>query len=323
MFLLSLAVLSSAAFADDEVQIGVLRFSSSTVDVGTEQATIMGDVVTQRLSMSDAFSVIGYGEIAALTEGQRFQSTGYVSTKNAIQIGKAAGCRYIVTGNVTQLKMKASSSGVAIIGAFGSHKEEATAAADINIVDVEAESVVASFSESSQATQSGSYGALGGFGGGESDLNGMLQAAISDLATKLCLRIRDTVGDPVTVTTASAKEVTLGIGSMGGANKGSLFRIITGTPGREQTIAVVKVNNATTERSTASLADKNSGNLSLVRKGDKIMPTDSSELKALQKGKKFVKSRPKESTGDSANIEELLKETSTKKTRRTTTKRAK
>lgn len=299
--------LASVAFADDdEIRVGVLRFQSSTVDVGSDQATIIGDVFTQRLAMSDALSVLSHGEITSLTEGQKISMSGYISNKNAAKIGELVECKYIVAGTVTNLKMKSSSSGVAFIGAFGSHKEEATAAADIRVIDVETGEVIASFSDSSRATQSGSYVGIAGIGGGASDINGMQQAAISELATKLSFRVRDAVGDPVTVVSASSKEVTLGVGSMGGAAKGSLYRIYTGTPEKEQTLAVVKVSSTQTERSTATLADKNSGSLSLVRKGDKIAPTDSDELKALQKGKKFVKKRPQEKASDK-DIDSLLK----------------
>lgn len=292
---LALALLvGGTAFADDDIRVGVLRFSSSTVDVGSEQAAIIGEVFTQRLAMADTLSIVGYEELASLAAGKRLQTTGYFSTKNAAQIGQLAECKYIVAGNITDLKMKSSSSGIHFIGSFGSHKEEASAAADIRVIDVETGDAIATFSEKSRAAQSGSYVGIAGVSSGQSDLNGMQQAAISELATKICVRVRDVVGDPVVVTNASAKSVTLGIGNVGGAAKGSLFRIYTGNANRGQTLAVVKVSNADSETSTAALADKNSGNLSLVRKGDKIVPTDADELKALQKGKKFAKSRPKE-----------------------------
>ena len=125
------------------------------------------------------------------------------------------------------------------------------------------------------------------------------------------MKTRDVLGDPATVKAASSKEVTLNVGTMGGAGEGVMFRIYAGSGKREQNLAVVKVKSAQTEQSTAVIADKNSGNLSLVRKGDKIALVDSNELKSLQKGKKFAKSRPKEG-GSSELLEEL--ESSTKKT---------
>ena len=298
--------------SSEEISIGIMRFQSSTVDVGSDQASIVGDVFTQRLAMSEALTVLGQGELMSAAAEAKVSTTGYVSNKNAAKIGKIAGCKYIISGTVTNLKMKASSTGVAFIGAFGSHKAEASAAADIKIIDVETGEVMESFNESTRASQSGSYVGIGGVSNAETDLNGMQQAAISNLATKMSLRTRSILGDPVTVTKASAKEITLGIGTMGGAAEGILFRIYTGSGKREQTLAVVKVKNAQTEQSTAVLADKNCGNLSLVKKGDYIALTDSDEVKALQKGKKFAKSRPKEKDS-SEDIDELL---SGKKTKR-------
>ena len=86
------------------------------------------------------------------------------------------------------------------------------------------------------------------------------------------------------------------------------LRIYTGSGKSEQNIAVVKVKSSQTEESTAVSAGKNCGNIALVRNGDKVALVDGDDLKALQKSKKFVKSRPKDK--DSAGSAE---DTSTKK----------
>lgn len=322
-FLVALCVMSlclcSPALAEDnqEITVGVLRFQSSTVDVLSDQAAIVGDVFTQRLAMSENMNVLGQSELNSAADEAKISMSGYVSNKNAAKIGQIAGCKYIIAGTVTNLKMKSSSSGVAFIGSFGSHKAEATAAADIRVIDVETGEVMESFSESSKASQSGSHVGIAGFGSGQSDINGMQQAAISNLATKMSLKTRNILGDPATVKTAGAKEVTLNIGTMGGAGEGVMFRIYTGSGKAERNLAVVKVKSAQTEQATAVIADKNSGNLSLVRKGDNIALIDADELKSLQKGKKFAKSRPKESSSAS-DLEELMSSTKSKKSKRTT-----
>ena len=175
-FLVALCVvlcLCAGAYADEEITVGIMRFQSSTVDVGSDQASIVGDVFTQRLAMSEAMSVLGQGELTSAASEAKISMTGYVSNKNAAKIGQIAGCKYIIVGTVTNLKMKASSSGVAFIGAFGSHKAEADAAAEIRIIDVETGEVVDSFSESTHASQSGSYVGIAGFGSGQSDINGI------------------------------------------------------------------------------------------------------------------------------------------------------
>ena len=312
-----LVLTSCAAFAEDEeVKVGILAFQSSTVDVGQGQAEIIGDVFTQRMEMCDVIEVFGRGDMTTAASEAKVSMTGHISNKNAAKIGAAAGCKYVIAGTVTNLKMKASTSGVAIIGAFGSHKEEATAAADMRIIDVETGDVVESIAESTKASQSGSYAGIAGGYSGETDLNGMQQAAIADLATRLCLKFREFIGDPVTVKSAGAKSITLGIGTMGGANKDTFFRVFTGDSKRGQTLAVVKVSEAGSEQATAVIAGKNCGNLSLVQKGDKIALIDSDELKALQKGKKFAKSRPREKGTSEEDIDELLSGTK-KKSKRT------
>ena len=59
-------------------------------------------------------------------------------------------------------------------------------------------------------------------------------------------------------------------------------------------IAVVKIIKVQPEFSMASLAAKGAGNLSLVKRGDKIFPVAQDEMQEMIKNKVFPKSRPKE-----------------------------
>ena len=113
------------------------------------------------------------------------------------------------------------------------------------------------------------------------------------------------------------KDIVISLGMSGGAQLGSLYRVyvdgreIHGPDGNSlghemNDIAVVKITKLQPEFSTAVIAAKGAGNLSLVRKGDKIFPVAQDEMQQMIKEKVFPKSRPKEVKLDS-DLEEFLK----------------
>ena len=63
-------------------------------------------------------------------------------------------------------------------------------------------------------------------------------------------------------------------------------------------IAVVKIIKVQQEFSTAAIASKKTGSLSLIRKGDKIFPVDKTEMQAMIDNKVFSTTRPRSSNID-------------------------
>lgn len=302
--LILLSIFTVNALAAEKVRIGVLRFQTSVADVDPSQAAAIGDFFTQMLGTADAVSVLGREQLTSIATENKIAISGYIQNDIAAEIGRLAECRYVVVGIVTDFTKKASSSGVWIAG---SHKEEAHAAADIRVIDVETERVVLSTSEEGHASQSGSYVSIYGISSGSAELSGMEAGAISELASKLNLRVREALtGDTARVTNKTAKSVTIDLGTLAGSRQGALYRIYTGSGSNEKNIAVVKVSEAKSEYSTAT-PEKNAGNFSLVRKGDKVYPINSEELKALTKRKAFVKTRPAEESSSSSRIDDMLK----------------
>ena len=304
--LLIVLCFSVVAFAEtgEKIRVGVLKFQSSGADVEAYYSNQIGEIFTQRLAMSDGLSVMGSEQLTAIATENKIPLSGYFSKDTAIEIGKLAECDYVVVGTVTNFKMKATASGVWIAA---SHKEEANAEADVRVYNVKTGETVLSDTETGRASQGGSYVAISIFSGGSSELSGMQSGAISELTSKLSIRVREALtGETPKVTAKSAKEVTIDIGTIGGAAKGVLYRIYVGSGKKEQNLAVVKVKDAKSDYCTAVLADKNTGNLATVQKGDKVFPIGSDELKALTKKKgAFPKSRPKVSNSDE-DIDKLL-----------------
>ena len=322
-FLCSFVVLCVAvlcvgtAFAadDDEIRVGVLRFQSGVADVPSGQAEVIGDIFTRMFATAENINVIAPGQLEQIANENKIGiSSGYISPKTAKQVGELADCKYIVIGTVTEFKKKSSTSGLWFVG---SNKEEANAAADLVVIDLDSGEEVASISETGRAAQSGSFVSFYGVSSGKADLTGMEAGAVSELSAKLAMKARDAVGDPVTVKSVSGKQVTLNVGTTCGAAKGSLYKIYTNSGTKEQVIAVVKVSDAKMETSTAAIADKTSGNLSLVRTGDKIALINNDELKDLVKRKAFAKSRPKDGSSTNDDIDDLLNSSSKTKSKST------
>lgn len=292
---------SFSAEGADRIRVGVLKFQNSA-GVEPYYSGTIGDTFAQMLGVSEKLAVMGPDQLNLIAAQNNLALAGYISRETAQEIGKLADCRYVVVGTVTTFKRTSKSGGIWIAG---SHSTETSAEADIRVYDTQTGETVLSDSASGRASQGGSYVAIYGISSGQSDISGMDAGAIAELTSKLSLSVRDKIaGDSPRVTAKTAKEVTLDLGTLGGAAKGGLYRIYAGSGRNAQNLAVVKVTDAKSDYSKATLADaKNAGSLSLVQKGDKIYPINAAEFKELQKKKgAFTKSRPRSSEIETDDI---------------------
>lgn len=139
----------------DEICIGVMEFTSGTLELNPDQAIVVGNVFTQRLAMSvpDNVTVIGHGQLSRIAEENHLSTEGYVSNRNAARIGQLAGCRYIIAGTVTDLKKRRASTAVTFVVKVGRTIDVATSAADIRLIDTQTGKTVLSMADSARATQ--------------------------------------------------------------------------------------------------------------------------------------------------------------------------
>ena len=301
-FSFALLVICLAVFqaeGSERMRVGVLKFQNSA-GVEPSYATTISTIFTQMLGTSEKLAVMAPEQLSAIATQSEIPMPGYFSRETAIEIGKLADCRYVIVGTVTSFRRKSSSTGIIITG---SHKEETTAEASISVYDTSTGATVFEESASGRAAQGGSYISIYGVSTGTSNISGTDAGAIAELSERLSLSVRDKLaGDKPKVTAVNEKEVTLNIGSVGGAVKGKLYRIYTGSIDDGNIFAVVKVDEARPDSSRAVIAGKNAGSLELVHEGDNVYPVTASELKALQKKKAFLKSRPKKLS----NIDDIL-----------------
>ncbi|MBR1657702.1 MAG: hypothetical protein IJ697_04465 [Synergistaceae bacterium] len=299
----------------DEISIGVMEFSSGTMELYPEQAIVVGNVFTQRLAMSvpDNITVVGHGQLSRIAEENHMSTEGYVSNRNAARIGRLAGCRYIIAGIVTDLKRRTASTGVHFIVRMGQTIDVATAGADIRLIDTETGEALLSIADTARATQKDSQFNVNvgevldvlprnisreyptympssknvdaSFGRSQT---GMEATSMFLLSSRLSMRVVEAItGKYPVVSSVSGKEVTLSIGSNGGAVNGMLYRIFS----PEGNIAIVQLKDVQANQSRAKLYSKGYGKLSLAREGDRVFPTDIYEAKAMIKNKTFIHKR--------------------------------
>ncbi len=305
-----------AAVTDEPVRLGVMKFLTRTEGVSETQAAAVGDVFARMLTSSKTITVIERDQLENIAGEIARGQSGMITDETAVQIGKIAGCNYMLIGAVTRYEHSASTTDLFI---FGWRKYYALATIDVRVVDVETTKVVLSLSESGTTTQKGTTLNFYGMNDKKNmDFKGMEAGAVADAASRLSFKLRESLtGEHVEVLDPGKKEIVISLGMNDGAQIGALYRVYTDgreirdakgkSLGREMNdIAVVKITKLQPEFSNAVIAAKNAGNLSLVRRGDKIFPVTQDEMQAMIKGKVFPKSRPKEVKLDS-DMEEFLK----------------
>ena len=295
---------AEAAITDGSVRLGVMKFLTRAEGVTEAQAAAVGDVFARMLTSSKTITVIERDQLDQIASEQKMNMSGMITDDTAVQIGKIAGCNYMLIGAVTRYEHTSSTTDLFI---FGWRKYYALATIDVRVVDVETTKVVLSLSETGTTTQKGTTLNFYGMNDKEKmDFKGMEAGAISDAASRLGYKLRESLtGEHLQVLDAGSKEVVVSLGMNGGAQIGSLYRVYTdgreirdadgNSLGREMNdIAVIKITKLQPEFSNAAIAAKNAGNLSLVRRGDKIFPVTLEEMQQMIKNKVFPKSRPKE-----------------------------
>ncbi len=270
---------------EGKILVGVMPFLSSNGDVDHTKAELIGDIFTQMLAMSGKITIVGRELLTSIAAENRLAISGYISNETALRVGNLASCDVIITGSVTDYKRKVKTSGVLVVS---SAKEEARAAADVQVINVKTGGIILSLSESGRAAQRGSAVNILGIFGGKAQVSGMEAGAVAELASILAIKIRGVLtGEYPEVTSVSRKEITFNIGTLLGSKKNGFYRVYTVEDGEEKNVAVVRVKSADNNSSTAVIGGKKMGRLSYIRVGDRVEPLTTKSLKSIGK----IKSR--------------------------------
>ena len=311
-----------AMAADEMVRLGVMKFASKAEKVSALQAEVITDVFTRLLSNSRSIVVLERERLGMIGREHKLNMSGLVDMGLAVEVGRLAGCQYMLLGSVTQLEKAASVGGGLDI--FMQAKQMAQATIDARVVDVRTSEIVLSLSETGTSSQTTTAVTLGSFTNVETGFDDIEGRAIIASATKLGNRIRETlVGEYAHVIRVESKKVNINRGATAGVKTGDLYRVymegsemfdLDGTSlGRDiKNIAVVKVMDVRSEFSIAEVAAKG-GKVELIQRGDKIEHISAEEAKELAKRKDaFPKDRPRRPLGegilDGVNLDNKLEE---------------
>ncbi len=288
----------NAAFADEVVRIGIMRFHNKAEGLSQQQAEVITDIFTRMLSNSSSIAIVERERLDDIGREQRFGMSGLVDSSTAAQIGRIAGCQYMLLGSITQFNKQSQDTNVAFIR---EKKYNVSVTVDMRVVNVETSEVVLSLSETGNASHTASGVNFDNFSTQENYHTGLEGEAINNAVSKLGQRIREIVaGEYSQVLSIAGRDVTVNVGASSGAKKGDLYRVYADGPEvhdmkgrvighRDIDLAVIKISSVQNEFSTAQIV-KDGGKIGNIRRGDKIMPISPSESKSLIKH--LPKNRP-------------------------------
>ena len=323
IFLLALTLLLSlimtvninTAQANDIVRIGIMSFKNKANGLSDQQAEIITDIFTRMLAHSRSIAIIERERLDFIAREHRLNMSGLVDTNMAVQIGRLAGCQYMLQGSITQFEKNVTDQKFMFVNET---QYDVAVTVDMSVVNVTTGEIVLSMAETGTATRKDSMVELGkDMKRRESSLAGLEGEAVDNAVSKLGQRIRELVaGEYSQVLSAGGSDITLNVGASSGARMGGLYKVYADGSevfdmdgrviGRKTiNIAVVKIIEVQNEFSVANVV-KNGGNPANIYRGDKITPISAGEAKELAKRKAFPAKRQRPSTNlDNLNEEDL------------------
>jgi curli biogenesis system outer membrane secretion channel CsgG/TolA-binding protein len=299
---------TAALAADDVVRVGVMEFVSKADGVTDQQADAVRDLFTRYLTNAKTIAVIERERLLSIGQEVKIGSSGLVDPSMAVEIGRQAGCQYMLFGSVTELSEKASAGAIPIFGnvggiAVGAHEAKATI--DMRVVDVTTGETVLSLSEEGTSKESSSglvtsYGSMV-----ETSFGGVKASAIEAAVVRLGNKVLEEVGGEYAhVLSASGKSVRISRGARSSVKKGDIYLVYVEGPevfdvdgeslGRDRfPLAVVKVVDVQSGFSNCEVA-ASGGKASNIQRGDRIEPISSKASKDYVDRKVFPNERPRQ-----------------------------
>ncbi|MBQ7220482.1 MAG: hypothetical protein IJS28_05835 [Synergistaceae bacterium] len=306
---LLLAVIAAPSSAADTVRIGIMNFENRANGLSNAHVRAITDVFTRMLANSPSVSVIEQDRLDAIARQQKMSMSGMIDPRMLVEVGRIAGCQYVLVGAATKFNKTSKSTGFK--GIFAEIKTEANITLDARLIDTKTGEVVLSASETGSATHKQSASSLGGVTQTQDVAGGLEDSAIEEAVSRISQRVLEAaVGDYMQVLGIDGRDIMLSIGAISGARNGALFRVnaeggeIMDMRGnvigrRSKAVAIVQIVEVDNEFSIARVI-KDGGNASLIRRGDKIRAVSNGEAQSLIKNKELASSRPR-SFGDASD----------------------
>lgn len=215
--LIFLCFIASSAFAldsealdfleenNERVRLGIMRFYSKTYGVPDAMAAGISDFFARMLFKSKNLMLVERERIDDIASELKLGMSGLVDDKTAAQIGKLAGCEYMLMGSITNLAHGASGGfvpgiGVPFLGGVGVSTQKVKADLDVRIVKVETGEIVFADSASGEASKSDTGISVYGVSVSNSEFGGLEGTAILRAVAKLSPAIEESLTGKDTLT---------------------------------------------------------------------------------------------------------------------------
>jgi curli biogenesis system outer membrane secretion channel CsgG len=294
----------------DIVRLGVMKFASKADGISDRQAEIITDVFTRVLANSKTIAILERERLDMIGREHRLNMSGLVDMGLAVEVGRLAGCQYMILGAVTELQETASGGAIPLPffgrGGIVTGNKAARATIDMRVVDVTTSEIVFSLSGSGTSSESAGGVSVGGISMVESEFGGLKARALTAASSHLAHKIREEVGGEYSyVLSSRGKEVQINLGVTSGVKTGDLYLVyadgreildIDGNPleREKHNIVVLKAIDVQNSYSVCDVVPEG-GNPALVRRGQKIEPISRERARDLSKRKAFVKELPRSS----------------------------
>jgi curli biogenesis system outer membrane secretion channel CsgG len=134
--LIACLVFQDVGAADAMVDVGVLTFGAGDAHVSDRQAGVITNIFIGTLSSSPGVAVYERRWLDAIGREMRTGKSWLVDPSVAAMIGKMAGLRYIVTGNVALQSVSGKAAGRKGVALYGTDSA-VSAAIDVRVIDTE------------------------------------------------------------------------------------------------------------------------------------------------------------------------------------------
>lgn len=200
--------------APERVRLGIMRFESKTYDVPDRLAASITDIFGRYLFKSKGIMLVEREKLDDVMKELKLGMSGLVDEDTAAEIGRLAGCDYMLMGSITNLAR--ASSGVAVPlfvvpVSVGSANQKVKATLDIRVVKVETGEIVLAETADGTATKSDTAVSAYGVGYANSEFGGIEGTAIAKATMALAPKIekeltgRDTLTKIFEAETKSSK----------------------------------------------------------------------------------------------------------------------
>ena len=187
----------------EPVRLGIMPFTSKAYGVPDGMAAVIGDFFGRMLYKSEGITLLERERLEDAGAELRFGMSGLVNNRAAAQIGKLAGCQYILLGSITNLAKGGSGMGLPGFGiplGIGVSKEKVKATLDVRVIDVETGSIVFAEGADGEASRSDSGVSLYGINFEDSEFGGIENVAITNAVAKLAPGIEEALTGKDTLT---------------------------------------------------------------------------------------------------------------------------